>query len=300
MANIHILGAGAIGLSLANAFSRAHHTTLLVRREYATPFTFYHDQKSHVLPVEHINIYSPTQRSLVISNCFICVKAYQLAHAFYSIFPYLTEQANVFISHNGMTNLNEFKQHLRPKQALFFFSTSMGGLKINDTTVQATGVGETYLGVSNATASERLSYCFSEFFSSLLPHSRIHPDIEQLRWQKLLVNIAINPLSAIHQIRNGQLRQPKYASTILQLLNEACAVARAEKIDVELSEALATAYQVMARTQNNSSSMAQDILNNRKTEVEAICGYIVQRGEHHSIDTPFNRKMLIQLLDSHN
>ncbi|KAF7768748.1 2-dehydropantoate 2-reductase [Pseudoalteromonas citrea] len=300
MANLHIVGAGAIGLSLANALAYHHHTTLLVRRGYNTPFSFYNGQKTHSIPVKHINMNALQKDILAIQNCFICVKAYQLQSAFKSVLPYLTAHANVFISHNGMSELNEFEQHLGADQGLFFVSTSMGGLKINDTTVQETGAGETYVGACNKVALERLAHNYSTFFSSHIPHSKTHHNIEQLRWQKLLVNVAINPLSAIHQIKNGQLRQPKYASTILQLLNEACAVARADKVHLELSEALANAYQVMTLTQNNSSSMAQDVFHNRETEIDAICGYITRRGVHHGIHTPYNRSMLEQLLKSHS
>ena len=300
MANLHIVGAGAIGLSLANAFAYDHSVTLLVRRRYTAPFAFSSSQQLHHLPVKHIDLSDPTQNKPLIQHGFICVKSYQLKQAIQSIAPYLAEHANLFISHNGMSDLKEIEQYLGSKQALFFFSTSMGGLKINDTTVKATGAGETYLGACNDIALERLSLSFDQFFCSQIPHSKIHHNIAQLRWQKLLVNIAINPLSAIHQVKNGQLRQPRYASMILQLLNEACVVANADNIDIKLNEALTSAYQVMTGTQHNSSSMAQDILNGRHTEIDAICGYIVKRGAYHGIDSPYNREMLNELLKLHS
>jgi 2-dehydropantoate 2-reductase len=299
MADIHVLGAGAIGLSLANAFAYDHSVTLLVRRNYTAPFVFCDEQNRHCLPVDYINLSAPVQNKPLIKHCFVCVKSYQLNDAIQSIIPYLAEHANLFISHNGMSDLNEVKPYLGTTKALFFFSTSMGGLKIDDTTVKATGTGETYLGACNKVAQERLAVCFKQFFSSNIPYSKIHDNIEQLRWQKLLINVAINPLSAIHQIKNGRLRQPRFASAILELVNEACTIANADNVNIKLNEALTSAYQVMTRTQHNLSSMAQDVNNGRLTEIDAICGYIVKRGAHHNIETPYNREMLKLLLKPH-
>ena len=295
MAKVHILGAGAIGISMAHVLSRQHTITLLTRRDYTSTFSYKVDHEQHTFDTEVINLNKQTPALDSIKDCFICVKAYQLKDAFDAIEPFLSPRANIFITHNGMSDLSAYKQRLKAQQGLFFFSTSMGGLKLNDTTVQATGAGETYLGYCNMCAKQRLDRCFSNFFQTLLPHSRVHKNIELLRWQKLLINIAINPLTAVHQIKNGQLRQPQFSSDILNLLNEACAVAHALNIDISLAQALNSAYQVMMRTQHNSSSMAQDKLHGRKTEIDAICGYIVKQGQYHNITTPYNQSMLEQL-----
>ena len=110
-----------------------------------------------------------------------------------------------------------------------------------------------------------------------------------------MVNIAINPLTALHQVQNGQLLKPNYATQVMNLLNEACFIADKLGIDIPLADALNSAYTVMRQTRSNNSSMAQDLKLGRKTEIEAICGYIVGEAKKLGLDAPYNRTMLEQI-----
>ena len=52
---------------------------------------------------------------------------------------------------------------------------------------------------------------------------------------------------------------------------------------------------VASRTSRNKSSMLQDVLQNVKTEIDHINGYIVHLGKRAGIPTPVNR-MLVQMV----
>ncbi|WP_256096792.1 ketopantoate reductase family protein [Pseudoalteromonas luteoviolacea] len=116
-----------------------------------------------------------------------------------------------------------------------------------------------------------------------------------MRWQKLCVNIAINPLSALLQCQNGRLRAPCYSKQVLALLNEACHVAKYEGVELKLLAELERAYKVMTLTAANNSSMAQDIKLERRTEIDAICGFIVARAKKHGINVPENELLWQQI-----
>ncbi|MEQ3512441.1 2-dehydropantoate 2-reductase [Pseudoalteromonas sp. BZB3] len=294
MASIHVLGAGAVGLSFAFHFSQHHQITLVTRHKKNN--TFYYQERETVTPITAniVDITSLTSQD-PISICFICVKAYQLVDAFNVIQPLLTPEAKVIISHNGITDLAEITSQLSKNQSLYFMSTSRGALKASSKTVVQTGIGATYLGACNTEAENNIDTFYEAVFAESISASAIHNDITLLRWQKLMVNIAINPLTALHQVQNGQLLKPNYATQVMNLLNEACFIADKLGIDIPLADALNSAYTVMRQTRSNNSSMAQDLKLGRKTEIEAICGYIVGEAKKLGLDAPYNRTMLEQI-----
>lgn len=301
MANVHILGAGAVGLSFGFHLSKYHPVTLLTRNKQNG--AFYYQENETVTPIAaniaDVTSLTPKDR---ISICFICVKAYQLIGAFNAIQPFLAPKAKIIISHNGITDLLEITSQLSTTQSLYFMSTSRGALKASNNTVVQTGIGATYLGACNTEAENNIDAFYEAVFAEGISASAIHNDITLLRWQKLMVNIAINPLTALHQVKNGQLLKPNYATHVMNLLNEACFIASKLGISITLTEALNSAYTVMRQTRFNNSSMAQDIKLGRKTEIEAICGYIVSEAEKLGLNAAYNRAMLesIQRLDQTN
>lgn len=294
MANIHILGTGAVGLSFGFHLSKYHPVTLLTRNKQNG--AFYYQENETVTPIA-ANIADVTSLTPqdTISICFICVKAYQLIGAFNAIQPFLAPKAKIIISHNGITDLAEITSQLSTTQCLYFMSTSRGALKASNNTVIQTGIGATYLGACNTEAENNIDTFYKAVFAESISHSAIHNDITLLRWQKLMVNIAINPLTALHQVQNGDLLKPNYATQVMNLLNEACFIAGKLGISITLAQALNSAYTVMRQTRSNNSSMAQDVKLGRKTEIEAICGYIVSEAEKLGLDAPYNRAMLEEI-----
>lgn len=113
-------------------------------------------------------------------------------------------------------------------------------------------------------------------------------DIRAVQWRKLAVNALVNPLSALLGCRNGEL--PARAGDRLRALaSEFDAVARAEGQPLD-SLALATA--VIAQTAGNFSSMNRDIAAGRRTEIDAITGYVVARATAHGIAVPAHAQLL--------
>ncbi|CAH9058946.1 2-dehydropantoate 2-reductase [Pseudoalteromonas holothuriae] len=299
MANVHILGAGAVGLSFAHALSKQHNVTIISRHNVVHDWQYSEQQQTAKINAQTLQLNHLKPYKEAIENCFICVKSYQLWQAITDVLPHLADNANILISHNGMQDIKAVSKQLTPNQALYFVSTARGALKLSAYHVNATGQGDTYLGACNELARSNIQSIYHNFFATLLSPSFMHDDIQLLRWQKLIVNIAINPLSALHQIPNGHLRHPRFASTILVLLNEACVVAKKVDINLPLSDALDSAYLVMKRTSCNYSSMAQDVKHGRKTEIDAICGYVVTLAKQFNIAVPQNEQLLQAIKNKH-
>ena len=115
-------------------------------------------------------------------------------------------------------------------------------------------------------------------------------DARSLVWGKLVVNAAINPLTALLRVPNSELLQRPAARLLMgELAREAAAVARAQGVSLPFEAPESAAEEVARRTAANRSSMLQDVLRGAPTEIDAICGAIVRAGEERDVPTPVNR-----------
>jgi len=115
-------------------------------------------------------------------------------------------------------------------------------------------------------------------------------DACSLIWGKLVVNAAINPLTALLRIPNGELLARTNARDVMASLAwEAANVAGAEEIRLPFEDPVNAVEQVARRTASNHSSMLQDVRRGAPTEIDAICGEITRHAEKHGISTPYNK-----------
>lgn len=124
------------------------------------------------------------------------------------------------------------------------------------------------------------------------------PDLSSLVWSKLIINAAINPLTALLGVTNGELLESKAARKIMSFAaEEAASVASVKGIKLIFKDPALAAEEVAAATSGNISSMLQDIRRNSPTEIDAICGEIVREGKRLNVPTPVNN-LLFQLVQA--
>ncbi len=130
---------------------------------------------------------------------------------------------------------------------------------------------------------------------------RVRADMLHALWWKFLVNVGVNQVTALLEAPYAVVQKPGPAlDLVIAAQREVVAVAQAE--DVDLSEAdIATFLEVMASLgPDNYTSMAQDALAHRRTEVEEFAGTVVRLGERHGILTPVNGVLLQAFLAKHD
>ena len=115
--------------------------------------------------------------------------------------------------------------------------------------------------------------------------------IKKSQLQKLVVNAAINPLTAIFRCRNGQLvDNPAKLAAMKLLLDETGPIVRAllpVPSDMFSNQNLLDLALTIARkTGANSSSMLQDVQAGRRTEIDYINGYVVTQGRRLGLPHP--------------
>ena len=122
-------------------------------------------------------------------------------------------------------------------------------------------------------------------------------------WCKIIVYSAINSLSSVLRVKNGQLLESMEAITLMKrLIDEGRRVAEAQAVDLVFPDLYQILFDACRRTADNLSSMLQDVLNNRRTEIEAQCGALAAFGREKGIAAPTQQTMteLVKLLAEKN
>lgn len=103
------------------------------------------------------------------------------------------------------------------------------------------------------------------------------------------MNCVINPLSAILRVPDKDVAADSLRAVREGIAKECIAVAAAEGVTLELT--LPTEIAKATAAYGNLSSMCQDILRERKTEIGFLNGRVVELGRLHGVATPFNEAM---------
>ena len=247
------------------------------------------------IPVKAVSLIEdapPPELALVL------VKAYRTAQAARELSFVKRATTRVLTLQNGLGHVSRLAQYLDEKQ-IFPGVTYQGAFEMAPGRVLHTGNGLTILApLVKSSLSQAMD------LARLLNNCRISvgatTDIKPIRWEKLITNSAINPLSAINKLLNGELlNHPKIIHDMMGLVMEGVAVAQKVGIPLNYGEMWASVLETCRATAQNRSSMLADVENGRMTEIEAINGSIVRLGERHGIDTPLNARMLRSVVAIH-
>jgi 2-dehydropantoate 2-reductase len=168
--------------------------------------------------------------------------------------------------------------------------TSQGGLVEAPGIVHNFGDLPTYIGEMAGGLSER-TVAVSAAFSQRGLRTTATDDIKREKWRKLLGNVALGAISAVTDLRSVEImRVPELRDTVFRLVHEAAAVAAADGIALDAAsarEVLMTLVDTASGgTGNAKSSMREDIIRHRRTEIDTIHGAVAALGKRHGVATP--------------
>lgn len=188
---------------------------------------------------------------------------------------------------NGLGNIEKIASVVG-KDNIIAGTTAHGSTLLEPGKILHAGIGATIIGEMNGEKSDRINY-IKEVFNESKIETIITDNVLGLIWDKLLVNVGINALTALTQLKNGQLVELEEMEKLLELaVEEGEKVAKAKGIKLISKDSVKHTKEVCRLTAQNKSSMLQDIINKRKTEIEMINGAIVKEGLSYDIDTPIN------------
>ena len=221
----------------------------------------------------------------------LCVKGPDTYAASLSARPLLGPDTPVLTLQNGMGNLEEIERALGPQRTLGG-TTAMGATVLGLNRIRHAGWGETVIGEPSGFRSARLERVVA-FFQGCGVEISSTPNLPGLLWSKLIINAGINPLTALTRLHNGEL--PRHAGTRAVMeaaVGEAAQVASALGIQLLYDRPVDKVVGVCEATAANVSSMLQDVLQEKNTEINQISGVVVREGARVCVPTPVNAALL--------
>ncbi len=295
----NILGAGAIGCLWASALHSAGRQPRLLLREPASlqryraagGVTLVRDGEAHT---HAIDANCAAAVTAPLRQLLITTKAHQTLEALAPLATQLAPDATVVLLQNGLGVAEQLRQHY-PGLRIYQASTTEGAYRSAPFRVVHAGRGSTVIGAAGNSERSQLAACAAGLSAPPLAVS-VSDDIERILWRKLAVNCAINPLTAIHHCRNGELlERPEVLEELHAVVEEIVCLSKALGYSDWVEGMLDTVLGVAHATGANRSSMLQDLESGRLTEIDYISGHLCRLADAKSIDLPANRALLDQV-----
>ena len=222
----------------------------------------------------------------------ITVKAYSTQQAAADLAPYLSDDTAVLSIQNGVGNVEILQKELGAERVLAG-TTSNGANTVAPGHIRHAGKGDTFIGeMGTDKVSDRAKRYADAFTASGLQCAAVN-DVTSLLWGKLLINVGINPLTGLLQVRNGRLLDiPEAAALMESAVREAWRVADRSGINLPFADPVEMVREVAHKTGKNISSMRADVMNKKPTEIDYICGAVVRAGRRLGESTPINETLL--------
>lgn len=223
----------------------------------------------------------------VVDLILIFVKSTITDKALRSAKSIIGENTLVLTLQNGLGNIEKI-QSVIGENNIIAGTTAHGSTLIEPGKIYHAGKGLTIIGEIDG-SSMRRTQSIKELFTLCEIKTVTTNNVLGVIWDKLLVNLGINAITALTELKNGQLLDFEEAEELLEnAVNEGIRVSKAKKITLINENPVKHTKKVCRLTANNKSSMLQDIINKRKTEIEMINGAIVREGKKYDIPTPVN------------
>jgi 2-dehydropantoate 2-reductase len=296
---VAIIGPGALGCLLAAKFTLAGEKVWLVD---------YRPERADLLNSQGLLLKTPQGIDAAVQVAaglpgevgpvdlaILTVKAHQTAAAAQGLPTLLGSGGLALTLQNGLGNLEEMAKVAGPEHLLGGASI-LGVTKLREGEVLLAGLGPTYVGPppGSLVSPDEVEAVAALFRRAGLP-CEVRGNIEAVLWEKLLVNAGINPLTALLQVKNGDLLNlPPAWKVAVAAAAETLSVAQADGINLSVDPEARLA-EVCTATSANRSSMLQDVTAGRQTEIEALNAQVVTRGAAHAVPTPVNL-LLTQLI----
>jgi 2-dehydropantoate 2-reductase len=212
----------------------------------------------------------------------VLVKSWQTARAAKQLKECLAKDGVALTLQNGLGNQEALAKELGEERVALGVTTT-GATLLSSGRVRPGGEGVVSVGAHPRV--EPLVGLLREVGFNV----EVLEDVDSLIWGKLVINAAINPMTALLRVANGVLLERESARQLsADLAREVLAVAEAQDIQLAYDNPVAASEKVMEKTATNNSSMFQDIQRGAPTEIDAICGAIVRTGKELGVETPVN------------
>ena len=298
-----VIGPGAVGCFFGGMLARAGAPVtffgrpgsagahLAALREHGLRFDGVDVQETLAIEVKELGA-ELARYELVL----FCVKSMDTESAAEGIRPHLHSDALVASLQNGIDNVGKLAaQGIEALPTVVFVAAAI------DTPGTITHRGRGDLVIGDPKQRENAERVAAWFEAADVP-CPVSDDIRRDQWIKLTLNSMTNATSALTGASYRRLAEfePTW-DVALAIAREAIAVAAAEDTALDIDEIVALGMGIVENVGDATSSTQQDIAAGRRTEIDALNGYISRRGAELGIATPINDTVgaLLRLREEH-
>ncbi len=269
-----ICGLGAIGCIYADKIKDAK---ILVDKQRLkkyqdNPTTF----NGRVMELDYI---LPECKDFKADLIIIATKYDGLSDAIKNIENFVTENTLIISLLNGVTSEKLIAEKYGKEKLVYSYFIGHSAVR--------TGRNITQDGINTIVFDGNKSV--KEFFDRVGINYEIPDDIIRSMWLKFMLNVSSNQTSAVLRKTFGQMTEnTKCMEFIVNVMKEVQAAAKAEGVkntETMIDDALVNLGKM---TPDGKTSMLQDVLAGRKTEVDMFAGVMIELGKKHNIPTPYN------------
>lgn len=284
---ILVFGAGAIGSLLGGVLSRDNHVTIVGKSSHVEAVN-----RNGLRITGHTNFVAhPTATTQVPSGEFdivaVTTKSYDTGAAIEAL-QALWGRSTFVTLQNGLGNAERIALHAARVLA---GTTSHGVTFLAPGEIHHAGRGEIAVGPwKNTTMEDAHRFARTLALAGLEANAVVDASVEL--WSKVVVNAAINPLTAVLRVRNGALVESEDLHALVSAIaREAVAAANVAGVRLSAQKLVDRALEVASKTADNRSSMLQDVERGRRTETDAITGELLRVANMAGLDVPFIRAL---------
>jgi len=289
---IAMFGSGGIGGYYGALFARAGHDVVFIARG------------AHLEAMQRygLTVRTPTGESTVpvtavadtgrvepVDLVLFSVKSYDTELAARSLTPLMARDTVVLTVQNGLDNAEAIASVVGPEAVLAgaaYVALQLAGPGV----VFRTGPeGRIVFGEHGGVATERVQRIATILRAAGIPHD-VSTDIDRALWEKFLFIAGIGGVTALARSSIGPLVGSSSGRTLLTAsCTEIVAIAQAEGVPLQPEAAASAIEQAAALPGQWRSSLARDLEDGRRLEVEALSGAVVRRGLKHALPTPVHQ-----------
>lgn len=291
--NVAVVGAGAMGAMYAAHFAKAGMSVRLVARGQRAERLRRDGLRvnGEELTLEVIDADAATDLAPV-DLILVAVKHSQLDQAVQDVRPLVGPDTTFVSVLNGLDSEQTLGYAYDPEQVLLCVALAMDAQREGNR-VSYRQSGRLALGSATPGGQAARVHAVQSALDRANLTWQTPADMRHMMWWKFMVNVGINQASAITRTTYGAFVPSGPCRDLMKsLMGEVVAVAYAEGItlgdeDLTRWEAVLTAQPAQGWT-----SMLQDVVAGRETEVDIFAARVVELGRRHGIATPVNETAL--------
>jgi len=292
-----LCGLGAVGLTYANKLKNICTLKILADNKRIEKYT----QNIPKLNGQNISLdYITPNSSWNPDLIIISTKMQGLEDAIEYIKNYVENKTIIISLINGISSENQIAEKYGWNKVLHSYFIGHSAVR-EDNKVTQDGVGKIVFGSPYNFNLQKVQE-LKKFFEDGNIDYEIPKDIIYSLWLKYTLNVFSNQASAIMNLTFGEMKSEKFQSFAKKIINEVKNIAEAEKVKGSENLEKDSIKALLSMVDDGKTSMLQDIMAGRKTEVDIFAGEIIRLGEKHNIPTPYNEIMydMIKILEEKN